>query len=192
MTLIVALKDKDSVWMGGDSGGFTSDYHGRTEVDEKIYRNGPFVIGYAGSFRIGQIVRYDFVPPKKGYPKSANKASNEDWMLYFIKHFIPDLKKCISSNDAETEIEDAVLLIAVKNKFFEIALKTYQVEKCSDKFTAIGGGYCYALPALSVLEKECSHLNAQTKIEKAMDASSEFYMGIRKPYTILNTKNKAV
>lgn len=62
MTCIVGLVDKGSIYMGGDSAG-VAGLSVTTRADEKVFLNGPFIMGFTTSFRMGQILRYKFVPP---------------------------------------------------------------------------------------------------------------------------------
>lgn len=57
MTCIVGLVDGDRVILGGDSAGIAG-WHLQLRADEKVFRNGPYAIGFTTSFRMGQILRY--------------------------------------------------------------------------------------------------------------------------------------
>ena len=63
MTCIVAIKHDNEIWMGGDSAAFRDDER-TNRADEKVFKNGDFLLGYSGSFRVGQLIRYAFNPPK--------------------------------------------------------------------------------------------------------------------------------
>ena len=58
MTVIVALKNKDEVVMGGDCAGVGWNYDIQMRSDPKVFRVGRFVIGYTSSFRMGQLLRF--------------------------------------------------------------------------------------------------------------------------------------
>ena len=64
MTCIVALVKEGNIWMAGDlmgSNGFTK----KTYPDPKVFVNGDFVIGYTSSFRMGQILEYNWEQPPR-------------------------------------------------------------------------------------------------------------------------------
>ena len=66
MTCIVGLVDDCKVYIGGDSAAIsTPPYHDLVvRADEKVFRNGPFVIGFTSSYRMGQLLRYKLLPPR--------------------------------------------------------------------------------------------------------------------------------
>ena len=57
MTCIVGLVDDGKVYMGGDAAS-VDGYIVRTSALSKVFRNGPFLIGYSTSWRMGQILQY--------------------------------------------------------------------------------------------------------------------------------------
>src|SRR2546430_1004120 len=48
--------------MGGDSAG-VSGWGLVVRADHKVFRNGPYVMGFTSSFRMGQLLRWGFDPP---------------------------------------------------------------------------------------------------------------------------------
>ena len=64
MTAIVGIAEKGSVYIGGDSAG-VAGLSISTRTDVKVFKNGPFVLGFTSSFRMGQILQYKFDPPKQ-------------------------------------------------------------------------------------------------------------------------------
>lgn len=63
MTCIVGLVDQGNVWIGGDSAG-VGGYDLMLRADQKVFRNGDFLMGFTSSFRMGQLLRYKLSPPK--------------------------------------------------------------------------------------------------------------------------------
>ncbi|AUR87442.1 nucleophile aminohydrolase [Vibrio phage 1.101.O._10N.261.45.C6] len=62
MTCICGMIRNGHVYMAGDlmgSNGFT----GRTYPDSKVFANGEFILGYTSSFRMGQILEWNWIPP---------------------------------------------------------------------------------------------------------------------------------
>ena len=62
MTCITGMVRDSHVYMAGDlmgSNGFT----GRVYPDSKVFTNGDFIIGYTSSFRMGQILEWNWEPP---------------------------------------------------------------------------------------------------------------------------------
>lgn len=64
MTCITAMVKGDHVWMAGDlmgSNGFTKKIY----PDSKVFVNGEFIIGYTSSFRMGQLLQYNWEQPPR-------------------------------------------------------------------------------------------------------------------------------
>ena len=57
MSTVMAIVEDGKIWMGADSYATTSDGERRRIVCNKIFTNGPYMIGYIGSVRTGQVVR---------------------------------------------------------------------------------------------------------------------------------------
>jgi hypothetical protein len=57
MTAIVGLTDNGTVHIGGDSAG-VSDWSLTIRADSKVFTNGPYVMGFTTSLRMGQLPRY--------------------------------------------------------------------------------------------------------------------------------------
>ena len=56
MSTVVGIIDDGKVWMGADSFATTSDGERRRIICNKIFLNSPYLIGYIGSVRIGQML----------------------------------------------------------------------------------------------------------------------------------------
>lgn len=62
MTCIAAWRDNGRVYVGADSAG-VGGYTLEVRSDEKVFRVGPYVIGFTSSFRMGQVLRYSTTLP---------------------------------------------------------------------------------------------------------------------------------
>src|ERR1035441_7355668 len=63
MTCIVGLVTKKGIFVGGDSAG-VAGYSLSVRADEKVFINSGFIFGFTSSFRMGQILRFGFTPPR--------------------------------------------------------------------------------------------------------------------------------
>ncbi len=76
MTVIVGLIDEGRVHIGGDSVGI-SRCRLTVRKNPKVFRNGPYALGFSGSFRMGQLLHHAFkaptghTPPRSGDPPAA-------------------------------------------------------------------------------------------------------------------------
>ena len=56
MTCIAGLIEDGNIWIGGDSAAVTH-YRMMKRADTKVFINGPFLIGFTSSYRMGQILQ---------------------------------------------------------------------------------------------------------------------------------------
>ncbi len=142
MSTVMAIVDNGKIWMGADSFATTKDGERRRMKCIKIFTNGPYLIGYIGSVRTGQVLRPEyFKPPNKIY----------EFPDKLITHF--EKKGCLAvDSDNQCSLHESNLLIATpKGKLYEI-LVDFQMNEIED-FTAIGSGSSFALGSLYTTRK---------------------------------------
>jgi ATP-dependent protease HslVU (ClpYQ) peptidase subunit len=138
----------DYVYMAGDGIGVGSDGSVQPRRNKKVFTTGEFVIGYAGSYRVGQVIEHQFVPP------SLDRSSGS-LQSYMVSFFIPALMEAmanhsgVASDDASNPF-GANLLVGVRGMLFGIE-SDYQVSEPDSKFWAIGAGADLCLGAMSAL-----------------------------------------
>ena len=88
MTCIAAYVDKEkNIWMGGDSIAY-GNYEYNLISQPKVFLTHNMIIGYTSSFRMGQILQYDFDIPKH----SPELTDNRYMVSVFIDKIIVDKK----------------------------------------------------------------------------------------------------
>jgi ATP-dependent protease HslVU (ClpYQ) peptidase subunit len=168
LTVVVGLIDKERIWMGGDSLG-SAGWDCTTRKDPKVFRKDEFLIGFTSSFRMGQLLRYKFVPPK---------FYEGDIFEYMVCEFVDSLRNTFkdggfaSSNEGEEK--GGAFLVGFKGRLFEIE-SDYQVGEPLNGMAAVGCGSAYALGALYASQTQ---RNPRTRIQ-------EYSNGCRAPFTIL-------
>lgn len=186
MTCIAAVVHNGKVYMGGDAAG-SNDYFVETRVDSKVFQVDEFLIGYTSSFRMGQLLKYCFKPPKIG--------RNKDVMAYMVKKFVPALHKLFENgewsgdpnpdNEAE-ERRGGVFLVGVRGRLFRLE-SNFQVADAADEYAACGSGASYALGALGTL----SHNNSPNdRLTKALTVAAHHDPFVRGPFTIITHKSR--
>jgi len=173
MTAIVAIAVDGKVWMGGDSAG-SSGYSIYTYKNPKVFINNKFIIGYTTSFRMGQLLEYEFSPP--------DEIVGESDLKYMIKRVVPVIKSLFKSHDFDTENIGGNFIIGYNGNLFEIQ-RDYHIIELDKPYNACGCGEDLALGSLHSTEKY--EKDPRVRIEMALDAASEFNSAVRKPYTIL-------
>jgi hypothetical protein len=163
--------------MGGDSAGVAGlGLHIRS--DEKVFFNGDFLIGFTSSFRMGQLLRFKFEPPKQ------NK--NQEDYQYMVTDFIDAVRQCFSDNGMEKSRDGIVTggtyLVGYKEELYYV-YEDYQVGLLADKFGAVGCGDDIALGSL--YSTALINIAPEQRIQVALEAAERFSAGVRGPFTIL-------
>ena len=171
MTCVVGLEDKGNIYIGADSAG-SAGTNLSIRADEKVFMNGPFIIGFAGSFRMGQLLRYKFDPPKQ--------SVKTDDMKYMVTDFIDAAKKCFTDNGFGSTSTGGLFVVGYNKKLYRID-SDFQVGKLVLPYVAIGSGECYALGSLH----SSATKNPEQKIKLALQAAATFSLGVAPPFHIL-------
>jgi ATP-dependent protease HslVU (ClpYQ) peptidase subunit len=182
MTCIVGLEHEGVVYVGGDSAGVdvgSLAICGR--ADEKVFLTDSeeFIMGFCGSFRIGQLLRYALIPP--------DQPSKKDDMGYMVTDFIDavrTMQKEKGSMQKENELEehDAAFLVGYKGKLYVIE-SDFQVGRPIENYAAVGCGAQIALGAMYATRE--STMTPEERITLALQAAVEYSAGVRPPFHIL-------
>lgn len=173
MTVIVAIaKDKKCV-MVGDSA--TSD--GKYAVPmlyPKVHRVDNYLIGYAGSIGVPQLIMNHF--PFPDLPRSGHDA-------FMLSTFMPHLSTFLKINEIFPKSEDDVeLLVATKERVYAIAFDGYDQQCLPFNEYAIGSGGGIAMGSLYT-SSSWSSIEKRAKI--AAKAATTYVMGCQEPLTTL-------
>jgi ATP-dependent protease HslVU (ClpYQ) peptidase subunit len=178
MTCIVGIAHGKHVTIGGDSAG-TSSLDVIVRRDPKVFVNGKFVIGYTDSFRMGQLLRFKFVPPR--IPKGG------DLFRYMCSDFVEVVRKTLkkggyakTSNNVEA---GGTFLVGCQGRIFTI-FGNYQVAESYDPYNSIGCGDSYALGALAIQDAE---MKPEDRCLQALQVAEKFSGGVRAPFVILRS-----
>jgi len=188
MTCIVGIIDNGKVWIGGDSAG-VSGLDVTVRKDTKVFKNGEFLIGYTSSFRMGQLLRFKFKPPKY-YPDQHNDNAYK----YMCTDFIDAVKKCFKedgySRIKSNEELGGCFLVGFKGRLFEIE-SDFQVGESIDNYNSVGCGQDYAKGCIFSLIQEYDRIEGhhgkdapKYVIEEALQAAEHFSGGVRSPFII--------
>lgn len=177
MTCIVGLVHEGKVYIGGDSAG-VAGYYLMLRADQKVFTNGPFVMGFTSSFRMGQLLRWAFRPPDHDPRESDEK--------FMAVTFINEVRKCLKEGGWASKENDqesgGTFLVGYKGRLYHIA-DDYQVGETPYGFDAVGCGQDFALGALHVLEGQ--DVDPEEKVRTALLAAERFSAGVASPFTIL-------
>lgn len=178
MTLIVGVIEKEKVFIGADSAS-VGGLNITIRKDPKVFKVGDFIIGCTTSWRMIQLIRYSFKPPKR--------YDDVDIFEYLCTSFVNELRT-VFKNGGFSEIDKGVesggtFLIGWRNRLFYID-SDYQVGEAVDNHEACGCGKYYALGALDSMDPARP---AQERIKEALQIGVYRSGGVRPPFIIENT-----
>ena len=174
MTAIVALAENGKVWMGGDVLG-VSDMRCSIRQDQKVFVNGRYVFGFTWSYRMGQILRYNFSPPK---PKGG------DLFGFIVKTFVPAARQALLDNHwlitDKGRDEGGNWLVGTGGRVFEIH-SDWQVIEGVAPYRACGCSIDLSLGSMFSTAGQ----KPRKRIKTALKASQEYSTSVRGPFTII-------
>jgi ATP-dependent protease HslVU (ClpYQ) peptidase subunit len=176
MTAIAGLVHDDRVLIGADSGG-VGGWTLNIRKDAKVFANGPYIIGFTTSFRMGQILRWTLKPPAPG------KGSLERFMC---TTWVDTARKALSeggwaTKEAEREV-GGVMLVGIRGRLFRID-EDWQVGEHVEGYAAVGSGEQTSLGALAATEH--LGLDPEKRVLAALEASERHNIGVRGPFHLL-------
>lgn len=176
MTCIAGLIYNGKVYMGADSAG-VSGLSLTLRADQKVFYNGSFLMGFTTSFRMGQLLRYNFKPLE--HPKDM------DIYEYMVTKFIDTVRECLKEGGYAVKNDKKEsggnFLVGYKGRLFHIE-SDYQVGENIISYDACGCGKELALGSLYSTE---NLENPYKRIELALMAAEQFSAGVSRPFTIL-------
>ena len=183
MTCIVGLEDNGDVYIGGDSAGIAG-YSLSVRADEKVFRNGEFLMGFTSSFRMGQLLRYKLDPPER--------LQSEDVDKFMVVRFIDAIRACLKSGGyakKENEVEQAgTFLVGYQGSLFQVE-SDYQVGKARLPFSAVGCGEDIALGSMFSTAGHPA-MTPEERIILALESAERFSAGVRRPFVVLKMDSK--
>jgi ATP-dependent protease HslVU (ClpYQ) peptidase subunit len=163
--------------MGADSAG-VSGLDLTVRADAKVFVNGDFLMGCAGSFRQTQLLRYTFVPPE---------CWSDEPMRYMVCQFIDAVRTCfdeggINGHNNQVESVEGIFLVGYRGHIYRIDTD-YQVGESLDDFMAIGSGHTYARGAMYA----SAHQSPLVRVDRGLHAAAHLNGGVCPPFIILSS-----
>jgi ATP-dependent protease HslVU (ClpYQ) peptidase subunit len=181
MTCIVGVVDKGKVYIGGDSAGVAGSFL-VVRSDAKVFESHGFLYGFTSSFRMGQLIRYRFRPPKR--------HSDDDMMKYMVTDFVDALRGTLKSGGfAETKDGaefGGTFLVGHCGRLFVVD-SDYQVAEWGCGYGACGSGMELAVGALHATKGQ----RPEGRIKAALEAAEAHCTGACGPFTILSVGDGA-
>lgn len=184
MTCIVGSVAADgTVWMGGDSAG-VGGWSLKIRRDPKVFRAGPFLLGFTSSFRMGQLLQ--FMLPQQGWSRDRELREPFEFM---VTEFIPAVRRILAEGGfkkTDSGVDSGgTFLVGYKGRLFKVD-SDFQVAEAAYKVDACGCGEELAVGALAgqfIMNRDMSH---ELAIKNALTIAEENSAGVRGPFTILS------
>jgi ATP-dependent protease HslVU (ClpYQ) peptidase subunit len=178
MTCIIGLADKGNVYIGADSASVNVDaLVSRPTNIPKVFKRGPFLIGYTTSFRMGQILEHWLEVPVQ---TTANKNDQE----YMVKEFAESVRSLFKMKGFSTNDKGGTFLVGYSGKLYSI-YSDYQINEKADQFDAVGCGDEFALGAMAALK----NLKPTQRIKKSLEVAAYFSAGVMPPFRVKYIKS---
>lgn len=183
MTCIVGMVYNGYTYVGADSSSVNS---GELVVREtkvpKVFRRGPFVIGYTTSFRMGQLLEHWLDIPDR----SEDQSSQEYMVVKFVEE-VRQLFKSKGFSEVKNNNESGGSFLVGYGDHLYAIHSDFQVSEMAEGFDSVGCGKRFALGAMKALST-CS--DPVERITKSLEIASHFSAGVCPPFHILSTKRE--
>lgn len=178
MTCIIGMEHKGKVWMGGDSAGTAGNMNQRIRADKKVFVKGDFIVGFCGSFRMGDLLKHTLsIPDPKG-------VTDPD--AFMVNQFVDALRDCLETENKKgglngNEKLTPSILVGFRGRLYNIE-GDYQCGRPEDGFDSVGSGSSVAVGAMHGLK---SITSPRKRIEAALEAAARNDAAVRPPFHIL-------
>lgn len=178
MTAIAAVKEGGKIFMAGDSAG-VSGHSLAVRKDPKVFFNGEFLIGYTTSFRMGQILRFHFSPPKP--------TEGHDAYEYMVTTFVATAREAFKQHGFGKNggDEGGQFLVGWRGELYSL-FSDYQVAILSDDYCACGCGADLVLGSLHATD--AYDIPPKERLTMAMSAAERFSSGVVSPFVVLESQ----
>jgi hypothetical protein len=155
-------------------------------MDPKVFRCSDMLIGFSGSYRIGQALRFrmpDLVPPRDGA---------EDLYRWMVVEFVEAVRACLKSAgvakiDNSVETHASSFLVATRGRLFRVE-QDFQVGYVATGYDAVGCGEDLARGALHALDP--FEMAPRARIRAALEAAQAWNAGVRAPFIVVEMRCK--
>lgn len=175
MTCIVGIAEGGNVWIGGDSAS-VAGYALTRRKDVKVFRNGPFIMGFTSSFRMGQLLAHALTPPKR--------HAETDAYAFMVTDFIDAVRACLKTGGYAEKHNEAehggTFLVGYSGRIFKVE-SDYQVGESISGYDACGCGEDIALGSLHSTVGG----DPAVRVNMALAAAEEFSAGVCAPFNVM-------
>jgi len=162
--------------MGADSAASGNRFIRTTNLP-KIFRRGPFLMGYCGSFRMGQVLQHTLKIPEQ----DKNETDDSFMVNRFIENVRAAFKRQGVTSIEQNKEKGGQFLIGYHGRLFSIN-NDFHVGDMLDGFDCIGSGAAVALGAMKALEGR----PPKERIEQALEIAAYYVADVTGPFHLLS------
>ena len=181
MTCIVGIVDPaGKVIIGGDACGTDNWSNATIYKTPKVFKIGDAIVGYSGSYRMGQIIQYQA-------PHLDKLLCIQDPLRHLVNEWIPKVQELLtqakqSKLDNSVQISGGCFLLGYMGRLFSVE-ENFSILESDDNYAAYGSGYLYALGSLHSTIR--TKLTPKKRVMFALEAAAHHNGGVAGPFTIL-------
>jgi ATP-dependent protease HslVU (ClpYQ) peptidase subunit len=176
MTCVIGLVQRKRIYIGADSAAVGNRFIRTTNLP-KVFRKGPFLIGYCGSFRMGQVLEYCLEVPAQ--------RKDEPVTSFLVNGFIEGVRSALKAKGVaaveQNKEKGGQFLVGYKGRLYSVN-SDFHVGDMLDEFDCIGSGAPVALGAMKALEG----LGPKQRIERALEITAYYTPDVCGPFHILS------
>ena len=178
MTCVVAIEHDGQIVMGGDAASTDADTLSQsTYIAPKVFRRREFLVGFSTSFRMGQILQFEWTPPAHRTGLSNNQ--------FLVSRVIPTLRAVFKKNCFSLEEAGGAFLLGYRSDLFQIEID-YHVARSTRGYAAVGSGADVALGVCWAT----GGMEPSERVLTALEASRAHNATVRPPFTIIYSDEK--
>jgi ATP-dependent protease HslVU (ClpYQ) peptidase subunit len=178
MTCIAGfVSDNGDIWMGGDSIGVLGGSYVIVR-DPKVFVKGNMIFGFTSSFRMGDILRYDFDIPEHSKSLSTDEYLRSVFLVSLIKQYSE--RKFLNVGE-DSVASGGIFLLGYLKKLYKVEYDFCIIEDMNN-YNAVGCGEEYAKGAFCIME-ENKKIKPQDRVIKALTVASKFSL-VKPPFHI--------
>lgn len=192
MTCIAGYIDKQNktIYMGADTVSVCGSRVLNRKDTKLFIRSNPYkntmLIGFTGSYRMGQLLRYKLIIPQHLY--------HLDTYEYMCTNFIDAVRDVLKSNGylktVNNQEEIGRFLVAYDGRLFKID-SDLQVGESQFNYDACGNAEDVALACIRTLDNYSKEIySGEEIIRTALKVSEDLFSSVRNPFTILKLEQE--
>lgn len=181
MTVIIALKHDNKIYLGSDSA-LIDGYTITKTKQSKIFKLGEFLIGVAGYPRTAQLIQYQLtIKPQTEHQSDFAYLCTE--FSNSVKNLLVD-NDHIKNQDGSKQTDESGLLFGYKSNIYSMDAN-FQIIQTTDCYAAIGSGQELALGAMAAFTRFNAFWLPEVMIKNALEIVDKHNMGVCKPFRIM-------